>query len=733
MTSVPPVQKHPRSCITCHRRKLKCDKQVPCSNCKKSKFDCDYPSSRRTRRKSRPDSSASALKTRLEKLESLVRNLENELSKNTGEQPVTPTSQSSEHRQHHEIGRLISEGGQSRYIENSFWVAICNEVGPVILKTCHQISGLRNLIDEQSQESDNVSPTHSNIPFVDGDTFLYGFNTILPTLAELHPSPDHITLLWRIFVHNVDPAVRVLHKPTIERNLNLVKDAVQDLPNERKRLCESLMFSVYYAAITSLSNAQCEEMFKEGREALLHKYRFALQQALAKAQFLSSHHLNTLQAIIIYLNCERSHNNTRFVWTMTAVAIRIAQSLGLHHDGSDLDIPVFEAEMRRRIWWQLCIFDVRTAENHGFDQDLMSFRHFNTKLPLNINDDDISPSDTEPPTPRNEVTDMTLSLMRYEILSLHTQLNTQLMTELNPMGIQCADPNISVVDEVDRVTEACKEKLSHYLKYCDMSIPSHWFMTTISRLIIAKMWINLHHRFKTGCDEKRSEEYRQRILELSMEIVEASLLLEREKSLAHWNWAVRNYVPWQALAFILIQICKDPRPSDLMNRAWVLVENAFAEWVDGKPERLVRNCLWQRVTKLKQKAEKARAVHLQPTNVAGFSEILQQGNRERSSILQLGTPSYHSGEDSTPRSQNRVDDNNINANYGLIHTEGLANVQGNTQDNYDWLLDNEDIIGHMEYDPYTTIDWDTGTLSRSNNFTGEESDALFERLNNSWW
>ncbi|KAK1837621.1 fungal specific transcription factor domain-containing protein, partial [Colletotrichum chrysophilum] len=53
-TSIPPDQPvamtasgqpalNPRSCVTCRRRKVRCDKQMPCSNCRRAVIQCIFP------------------------------------------------------------------------------------------------------------------------------------------------------------------------------------------------------------------------------------------------------------------------------------------------------------------------------------------------------------------------------------------------------------------------------------------------------------------------------------------------------------------------------------------------------------------------------------------------------------------------------------------------------------------------------------------------------------------
>lgn len=45
--AVPPsAALHPRSCVVCRQRKVKCDRQQPCSNCTRSRCACVYPTGR---------------------------------------------------------------------------------------------------------------------------------------------------------------------------------------------------------------------------------------------------------------------------------------------------------------------------------------------------------------------------------------------------------------------------------------------------------------------------------------------------------------------------------------------------------------------------------------------------------------------------------------------------------------------------------------------------------------
>jgi hypothetical protein len=103
------------------------------------------------------------------------------------------------------------------------------------------------------------------------------------------------------------------------------------------------------------------------KKVLLKRYGFGAEQSLSRAGVLNSPDITTLQAFVLYLACIRCNDGgkSRVGWTLTRSAIGVAESLGLHRDGTAFGLPVFECEMRRRLWWQLCILDFRMAEMHG--------------------------------------------------------------------------------------------------------------------------------------------------------------------------------------------------------------------------------------------------------------------------------------------------------------------------------------------------------------------------------
>jgi hypothetical protein len=106
---------------------------------------------------------------------------------------------------------------------------------------------------------------------------------------------------------------------------------------------------------------------------------------------MSKPDLPALQALTLYLICARHTVDKGYIWTMIGTAFRLAMRIGLYRDPASLSVPPFLAEIRRRLWWQICILDVRTAEDNDIDP-LICEHHFDTQFPANINDTDLDTS-----------------------------------------------------------------------------------------------------------------------------------------------------------------------------------------------------------------------------------------------------------------------------------------------------------------------------------------------------
>jgi hypothetical protein len=630
-----------RSCVTCRRRKVRCNKRSPCSNCTKAGINCIFPPPGRAPRKSKRPADAELL-SRLRRLEGVIDHLRGSgntegaptstkappstTGSSTGRsEPTVSTSASSESQNQagggrvcpfeetdpkklatnkfeNEFGRLVIDEGRSRYVSNRLWTSLGDEVDiphfllllSVLYTNVFQIEELQDILDHSSSEEDDApSPESSQSGSHEG--FLFGFYSLSRSLREFHPPAAKVSVLWETYRENVAPLITIVHRPTARE---LFAEAAKH-PDGLDKNSEALVFSMYLCSIVSMKPDDCWFQFGEDRTTAVKRYRFATEQALAKAGFLNTQSLVLLQAAVLFLVCVRREDDSKFVWSMTSIVLRLAQSLGLHRDGSNFALKPFETEMRRRLWWHISLLDVRSSEDHGTDP-LIHERMYDTLLPLNINDDDLSPDREEPPKEREGCTDATFCLIRCEITSALRRANYACP------GAQFRVPSsLPPIDRAGRMIQIISERCEQrYIRHCDMKIPLQWCAATVGRLILAKLWLIVHHPMIRKDRGNVSQATRESLFLTAIEVLEFGHLLETDPKTAKWGWLFRTNMQWHGVAFVLSEICVRPI-CPVTDRAWNAVSLIYAEWAAHGTHK--KGMLWRPLAALMKRAAATRS------------------------------------------------------------------------------------------------------------------------------
>ncbi|KAL6234650.1 hypothetical protein BDW75DRAFT_159122 [Aspergillus navahoensis] len=153
--------------------------------------------------------------------------------------------------------------------------------------------------------------------------------------------------LLHTYLTQIDPIVKIIHRPSllaylIGGNRYLHYDPWHPAPT-------ALASAIYYAASCTLSQESCRSFFGTDKASLISKYQKDTNCALERADYLVTDDLTVLQAFVISLIALRCHDRSRRFWTMIALALRIAQALSLHDPDSPSPIKPFVKEMRRRL------------------------------------------------------------------------------------------------------------------------------------------------------------------------------------------------------------------------------------------------------------------------------------------------------------------------------------------------------------------------------------------------
>ncbi|QPG95103.1 hypothetical protein C2857_007678 [Epichloe festucae Fl1] len=640
---------NPRSCVTCRRRKVRCDKQMPCSNCRRTQVPCVFPAPGRAPRQFRPrDPNAPPkmssqrdveLFKRLRKLEDIVEELSGQIDEpaatgaslpsSAGSPDHTPGNESLSQRRMSgnlderirqdfsprrtessaggssdsarankkqlNFGRMVSdeERGTSHYVSSGFWTKLNDELDAIREET-QRLTDENDELDFDGTPSDSTATALSSIS--DHHAFILGYRSADVDLQKLHPLPSQSTFLWSAYRENVEPIIKVMHVPSVDLILRDARRNFDELSPGNK----ALVFAIYFAAITSLESDEVQTNFNANIDDLVAQYRFAVEQALAKANFLDSSDLVVLQAFTIFLVVVRRYDDGRFCWALTGLVIRIAQGMGLHRDGSYLKLSPFETEMRRRLWWAILALDMRSVDDLSTDMTI-SDDSFDTLKPSNINDSDIGPERTEAPVPREGKSDCAVALVRYEICVLARRL----FTTASAMSSLCPSADHSSMAERERMLIDVYQRMEHkFLRHVlHETDPLYWVAAMIARIVVGKMYLVIYQpALFPGSDVELSDEIRQRIYVSAIEVIEYSHKLHIDPRCKQYRWLSKTYTNWHAIAYILIETGRRPWTA-LVERGWDAVSGYDIDPLE-LAEKAVHAAVFLPLRKLFTKARK---------------------------------------------------------------------------------------------------------------------------------
>lgn len=589
----------PRSCQRCNQKKIHCDKAEPCEKCVKSNSECIFPGpGRAPRRKKRP------LKA---ELVSRLRLLECEISGNSKEGGTSaPRAASSPATSHgfsgtgltQDICTAYSQLGQlmpkDNYVTHEALLGLENQVcsiaGCILVILSNdfvhgKIGGLNDVAGASQNDfgdPDEYSVENEDNALNNDNQFIFGYSSMAQSLEELHPSVAHSQILWATFEKNVAPMVMIFHMPTLLKNI--YKTATNR--DHVDRPSEAIAFAVYFSAVNSMDSQTCEQELGQDYSSALQHYRFATQQALVRAGFFQLRDQTVLQAAVLFLTCLNSPKDAYFVWTMTAAVYRMAQGMGLHRDGSNFDLGLFEIEMRRRLWWAIYLLDTQSSEFHAIGPQITE-DSYDTNFPLNINDEDISPESTQIQEAQTAFTEMTFCLVRIDMVVSHRRSALQspgYEIRSNDSTKSRNDPK-QVEQRLCQLEEIHNRLRERYLQFCDTSIPIQWVTATVIRLALARSWVIAHPSHGPmedcmACTVLPSGDNQCQLFTTAIEVVDFVYLLETDPRTRRWSWLFERYPQWHSIIFVLTELCIRTQSAET-DRAWVAIDKAVARWINN--------------------------------------------------------------------------------------------------------------------------------------------------------
>ncbi|KAH8682684.1 fungal-specific transcription factor domain-containing protein [Xylariales sp. PMI_506] len=622
------------SCQLCRDRKVRCDKLEPCTNCVSAGVVC-LPIHRQRLPRGRhavrvrsivPATAAPAsapaiapaavspaalaadgdLMARINRLEALLEGVgsvagmsERETRSTPGQLAPSPENANGTHNSSREPSRTDGErNGLLGQRPERFWASLVEE-----------IHGLRGVIESTIEDVDTDSiqaPDPMQADSIDGGIKVFGLSG-----SNAQPPPQQNPTfsgdfsdetgkttreLILVYLNQVDPIIKILHRPSLERWM-LRGEAYMGYATGHTAV-NALRSAICYAAASSMTDDQCQTTFHTAKAQLVAQHRRTCESAMERSGLLATQDITVLQAFVLYLTARKMQDKSRAVWTLVAVAVRIARGLrlGLSPDSTVGKTETFFAQqMRTRLWLTICVMDMQASVFQG-SEPLIKGDEITPALALqrHINDSDFDPKSTQPISDREELTDNTFALVTYHLQLVGRGASDGSSNE-DPGVNDIADPVCNVDSSTSRQNQSSgggqqpqskpqqqmqrfEETAFKLLHFCDPETsPFAWFVWHGTHCLVATVRLYLLSPFQGKGSSGPSPRHKSdaRILRQAAKVLEKTQIMHTAPRGEGFRWYITT--PWPVLAMALAE-CYVSTDKELVAQAWPIIESSYQHY-----------------------------------------------------------------------------------------------------------------------------------------------------------
>ncbi|KAK0621637.1 hypothetical protein B0T17DRAFT_591484 [Bombardia bombarda] len=466
-SSTEPERRHRRpvvSCSLCRRRKLRCNRETPCSNCVRSRTEaCVYensihpPASRSPRQlalstdgstttsissaaallvPSQPSTASSPTSqppsaSEIESMKSRIRQLEEKLSKTTPNSMFFSSAPSSSSDVEITASRLFGAFHFHRDSSSSQPQPITRSVTHKtrFYGQSHWINGVALLKDVsdmiEPQLRDETSVAYSHIYKCKSLAVLIKSRRTppWPCPPSTHlPQKDVADELVERYIRTTESVYRILHIPTFKRDYE--KLWTPDPPVD-------IALVIQLKLVMALGATAYDDHFSLRTSAT--RWIYEAQTWISEPEFKSRLGIQYLQTnILLLLAREALGVGGDSIWVSAGALFRTAVHMGLHRDPSRMpNRSAVAAEMRRRLWNTILEVALQSSLTSG-GPPLLSLDDFDTECPRNFDDEQLV-AENPIPRPEADYTQMSVAIALRKTYPIRLAIAKQL-NDLNSYG-----------------------------------------------------------------------------------------------------------------------------------------------------------------------------------------------------------------------------------------------------------------------------------------------------------
>lgn len=256
---------------------------------------------------------------------------------------------------------------------------------------------------------------------------------------------------------------------------------------------------------------------------------------------------------------------------MAAIAIRIAQRIGIHSESANGKCTAFEAERRRRLWWSLMLFDTRIGEQAGCKFSTLA-PTWDCNVPLNVNDSDLRSEMKEPPAVQEQPTEALFAVVRSEVGDFvrHTRFHLDFTSPaMKPLVTDTQQSTEG--SELDRLETTIEDK---YLRFCNEEEPLHFMTLWTTRGYLAKARLLEYYSKYSRASVHQTDTERNAAVSYALIMLECDTKLMASSLTKRFIWLIQFYFPFLAYIQLVQDMSRRPLGKQA-EQAWEVMSDNY--------------------------------------------------------------------------------------------------------------------------------------------------------------
>ena len=250
--------------------------------------------------------------------------------------------------------------------------------------------------------------------------------------------------------------------------------------------------------------------------------------------------------------------------------------MGIHNEWALAKCNAFEAEMRRRLWWPLILFDTRIGEIANFKPVTLD-PTWDCKVPLNVNDSELRQEMKGPPAIQGKSTEAIFAVVRSELGDYirHTVYHLSFTNPaLKAIAKEVQNDPAPEGDELVKLEEMIENQ---YLQSCDQENPIHFMTIWTTRAYLAKCRLLEHHSSYSSSSMSRTEAQRDTATLHALRLLECDTKIMTSPLTKGFTWLNQSNFPFPAYIQIVQDLRRRPTRKHA-RQAWEVMSNNYEAW-----------------------------------------------------------------------------------------------------------------------------------------------------------